>query len=563
MRMKALRIKNMVKRIALFLSALALLSGAGSCAAWPGNESVQTETAQTGKTAPANPETSPETAAEPSTASSLPTQASGGILRLWWPPRDSLNPLHETTHAGQAVNRLVYQSLYTITPEDRIEADLAESMQVLEMGQLLLITIRPDITYHDGSPVRAADVAASLQQLIAEGNQSIWRSSLDAVQSTAALSEQVLEIRLNQPDPWIAWALTFPIIPADLAESADWTIIPGSGLYRIEAYDPAEGLRLVRVDANETRQAQKILVRTCRDQLEAMQALERDELDLVLLDTRLLHLYTVRSSLKIDFFSGNELIFASYNTDIGHLLHDAATLALLKQTISRWRDENDEFPDWAEPSPLGLPLRSWLVSGDAEKPLSVLLDEPAGWPENPVNLRLIAPVRDQRRSRFAEDIAAVLKQAQIPVTIELLETEPFTAQLTSKEYDLALLSAQLPDTPMPGFFLLDPLPDLYSGLAAVAAHEGGLADLLLWRTRWQQLQPTAAKAYERARTADPVWQEALIQASARSSWDSICLPHMGLVYGDRVSGRCRPSRYMPYENIEELWIWSGLSSSSS
>lgn len=548
-----------MKRIMAWILTILLLPALPACTAAGQSASGGNTTTGTAATSVTHRTTWPSTGQSTSKTDAAGT---GGVLRLWWPDRTTLNPLLETTLAGQAVYDLVYQGLFRIEADDRISPAVASNIVVFEGGLQVLIAINESARFHNGDPVTSTDVALLLDYLISPECRSPWRTGLETIASVRILDERVIELRLNQPDPWLAWALTFPIIPAGSVDSDDFTIIPGTGPYAITGHDPDTGTVLTAIDLQD-QATTTIVVKTFLNQQAAMRAFENDELDLVLLDTQLLAGYTVRSSLRIDHFTGPEILFVSSNTRNRHTLADEQKLARLRQVLQDMKKNSKAFSDWAEISSLGFSAVSWLGLGNGPSVEDILAEQPSGWSDQESTLTLIVPEHDARRVRLASEITAFLTRAGISCSVSSLARDSFWQALTDGRYDLALLSAQLPVKPQPGFLVREPVSPLFAELAAIREGGAGLSDEALWRETWQQLQPYSRSARNLSASIDPDWLQALTETTARSPWEVLCLPYLGLVYGNRVSGQCRPNRYHPYDKIEELWIWSGQSSSSS
>ncbi|MDW7655739.1 MAG: hypothetical protein SCM11_01050, partial [Bacillota bacterium] len=306
-----------------------------------------------------------------------------------------------------------------------------------------------------------------------------------------------------------------------------------------------------------------IIVREYLNQQAAMRAFENDALDLILLDTQLLSGYTVRSSLRIDHFTGPEILFMSCNTRNRQTLADEKKLAKIKQVLQDMKQSSKAFSDWAETSSLGFSAVSWLGQQVGPSVADILAEHESDWSEQETTLLLIVPEQDARRVRLAHEAADFLSRAGISCSVSSLAREQFWQDLAAGRYDLALMTVQMPVKPQPGFLVQEPAHPLFAGLAAIRDSGAGLSDESLWRETWQQTHPITQLSRVMSEAIDTDWLMALKETTARSPWEILCLPYMGLVYGNRVNGQSRPNRYHPYDNIEELWIWSGQSSSSS
>lgn len=504
-------------------------------------------TACGGWASPVTPEPAATSRASIKTSSG-PQKASGGTLRLWWPPRAGLNPLHEETEAGRAAYDLVYEGLFKINENETLSFALAERMLVFEAGLQVLLAVQDDLRFHDGRPVTSQDVAACLDYLLDPDCSSIWRLGLENIASVAALEGNVVEIRLHEPDPWLAWSLVFPVIPADEVFTADFSPIPGTGPYQINTYTAEQGTELSPV-VQEDPALPDILLKEYESQQKAMQALENDQLDLVLLDSSLYSKYVPRTNIRLDYFTAREAVFLSCNTRPGSQLGQEGQLAALKGLLATFRVEENTFADWAQ------------SSGYACSAASVFLPEPVIDNRRPdglagVQLRIIIPEEDSRRQKLADQLAAYLADLAVELIVDELAADEFWQELQTGSYDLALLSARLPYSPAADFLFRQPLADYFRGLDLVRADSQGLAGEGSWQEQLHKIQPWQKNQEENTYTSNPEWVVILAELTKRAPWEILCLPYAGLVYGDRVRGQCRPDAYHPYAGIKELWLWS-------
>lgn len=496
-------------------------------------------------------------------------QGPSGPLRIWWTPRLSLNPLQEDSKAGQAVNDLIFQGLFRIREDQSIEPQLARNLTVWQSGLQVLVILEEGRFFHDGSPVTLDDAAACISYIINPANQSIYAAGLAAVETVQVIDGSALELRLSRPDPWIAYALTFPIIPAASLDAESGALISGTGRYQMASFDPETGLRLTT--ASEAGLGE-IIVRMYDDQLAAMQAMEQDELDLVYLDARDCSRYMLRSSLRLSLFPGNELYVTLCNTTDGHFLADAGGLAIVKQTIQASALVGTDVARWGHLTSLGIPDGSWLSAAFQTDSTGGQLDIYASRLDRLVlpsasrtqtsadgddELQIVVAAEDERRLRLAQILAEKLSERDIPSTVVPLTVDLFWPALESGAFDLAVLTAVLPQSPDPAWPYRPVHPVPWSAIDPLIASSTGLDAYDVWQEKLIRAVPGDYRQMNGILDIDPAFAESLVESAVRSPWNILELLTEGLAYGDRVFGQCKPNRYHPYQNVEELWVWSG------
>jgi peptide/nickel transport system substrate-binding protein len=124
---------------------------------------------------------------------------------------------------------------------------LAESWESNDAGDVWTFHLNPDATFHDGSPVTADDVVASVQG-IAGGNAgpAFQTFGVDPAQ-VVAIDEQTVEFTLTQPSGAFPFFMSSDnynaaILPAsfwdEYTEGAYEQAFVGSGPWVLESYDP-------------------------------------------------------------------------------------------------------------------------------------------------------------------------------------------------------------------------------------------------------------------------------------------------------------------------------------
>ena len=78
----------------------------------------------------------------------------------------------------------IYETLLKSSPEGEISPGLA-SLEVAEDGLTYTLALQDGVTFHDGSPLTAADVVWSLDQLRGEtGNEARRSPAISTVEAT-------------------------------------------------------------------------------------------------------------------------------------------------------------------------------------------------------------------------------------------------------------------------------------------------------------------------------------------------------------------------------------------
>ncbi len=147
-----------------------------------------------------------------------------------WADYDNWNPYSIGAQAGFGAN-IIYEPLaYYSAFADQEILWLAESYEYSPDFMELTIKIRPNITWSDGEPFTAEDVAYTLETLKELGPQVQWGSDVQQfVASAEATDPQTVKIKFNSPAPRFFWFMTYKfdtgvfIVPKHIFEGQDWT----------------------------------------------------------------------------------------------------------------------------------------------------------------------------------------------------------------------------------------------------------------------------------------------------------------------------------------------------
>jgi peptide/nickel transport system substrate-binding protein len=96
------------------------------------------------------------------------TNSTPATLRIGWPGSpDTLNPGTGVLAEAYTIYDMVYTTLYKLNFDGTFSLDAAESVATSEDGKTWTFTMRQGITFHDGQPMTANDVAFSLNLYLA------------------------------------------------------------------------------------------------------------------------------------------------------------------------------------------------------------------------------------------------------------------------------------------------------------------------------------------------------------------------------------------------------------
>lgn len=164
---------------------------------------------------------------------------------------DSLDPLYRDTPETEQVYRLTHSTLLRWREDQTLTTDLAAEMpEISPDGLSYTVTLRDNVTFHDGSTLDAEDVVFTYQEAADEENGSVWLSSTAFIEKIEATDPLTVAITLSEPYAYMSARLAMiPIISADAGYEPNDTWANksvGSGPYQLTGSKRGERIELTQ-----------------------------------------------------------------------------------------------------------------------------------------------------------------------------------------------------------------------------------------------------------------------------------------------------------------------------
>jgi ABC-type transport system substrate-binding protein len=187
------------------------------------------------------------------------------------------------------VRRTVYEQLVTRTESGEIKPLLATSWEISQDGKVLTFTLRRNVRFHDGTPLTASAVKASLDRLLDPAQGLPLRLGQTWIKAVEAQGDLTVRIITDAPFgpalQHLAHTATSVISPGALARHGKdiaWHPV-GTGPYRYESHVPGETVTLTRFDGywSGRPDLDRIVFRTVREDGTRVALLEAGEAHVV------------------------------------------------------------------------------------------------------------------------------------------------------------------------------------------------------------------------------------------------------------------------------------------
>jgi MarR-like DNA-binding transcriptional regulator SgrR of sgrS sRNA len=168
--------------------------------------------------------------AMPARAEGRPGYGGAAVGTLLGEPA-GFDPVAVRTHADAAIVGLLFDTLYEVGPDGVVYPQLAAALPDVQADRTR-ITLRPDVHFHDGTPLTAVDVVATLARVRASAAAgwlmvSVTDITVDGDDVVLMMSAPRKDLTRVLATPWTA------VTPRGLAPKKDAPI--GSGPFRLVA----------------------------------------------------------------------------------------------------------------------------------------------------------------------------------------------------------------------------------------------------------------------------------------------------------------------------------------
>ena len=166
--------------------------------------------------------------------------------------------LYNTRRENDILGLLIDDALYYVDPETQAPVPLAARSHEFADDTTLVVTLRDDVTFHDGSPMTAADVAYSFNHILDETTETRFHARIDRwLDTVEVLDERTVQFNMHYPYAMVLYDLSYYTkIRQEGSYEVDGVTVPdaqrelqlGSGPYRVLEYTPGQRVVLERYE---------------------------------------------------------------------------------------------------------------------------------------------------------------------------------------------------------------------------------------------------------------------------------------------------------------------------
>ena len=386
-------------------------------------------------------------------------------IRLAISQMDTINPILSKNQNVQDIAKLIYEPLFVVTQDYKIENCLVSEFSK-SSSTTYLIKLKRNIKWHDGQSLTAKDVKFTIDIIKALGDRSIYYSNVENINEVLILDDNIIKIFLNQEQDFFEYDLTFPIISylyynqeEDFINSNKHSLAPGTGMYKISSSEDSQILLKKNKNwwniKNNDSKIDTITIKKYNVAGEVYNEFKHGNIDLITTQNMNIEEYvgTVGYN-KIDY-KGRNYDYLSINCQ-NEILRNKEVRQAINYAIDKSLIISEVYNNSYYTSDFPLDYGSYLYNVEkgssgynANKSLEILQNsgweyKNGYWQKNingknlKIKLNLAVNSSNELRVQAAENIKEQLRQVGIIVNIIKVSDSGYNEILREKNYDLLM-----------------------------------------------------------------------------------------------------------------------------
>lgn len=378
---------------------------------------------------------------------------------------DNMNPILSNNKNVQDISRLIFDPLFTLTEDYKIEGVLAkECSKIAE--RTYIIKLKDNIKWQDGKKFDSSDVIFTIDMLKKIGSSSIYYYNVKDISLLEEIDENTIKIEISNEVPYYEYNLTFPIISSKyFNEENFWqesvNLKPvGTGLFYVSEVNN-ENIVLKKNSKNENAKKIKlesITLKLYDSLLSTINAFKSEEIDIFTTSNKNIEEYLGKIVYNKSEYINREYCYLSLNCEDNVLLNKEVRQAI-NSAIDKESIIKDVFNGKYRVSNFPLDFGSYtydtnniIIACDKNISKRLLLEN--GWQYSSnkwrktvnyrylsIELNLLVNKEDANLVKVAKNIKQQLESVGIRIKIIEAKQNHFNNYLNNKNYDLVLFNS--------------------------------------------------------------------------------------------------------------------------
>lgn len=397
---------------------------------------------------------------------------------------DNINPILSNNKHVQEISRLIFEPLFTLTQDYKVEGILAKEYSKID-ERIYIVKLNEDILWHDGNKFDSSDVIFTINMLRKLESESIYYYNIKDIVEISSIDEYTLKIIINNETPYFEYNLIFPVISSkyfqeENLKSESKNIKPvGTGKFYISEVS-MDTILLKRNDLRKDSKQIKldtVTINVFDSLIKEVQAFKTDQIDLFTTSNKNIEEYLNNSLYNKKEYINRNYYYITLNCN-SNILNNKEVRQAINYTIDKEEILKNVYGNRYIKSDFPLDFGSYVYDKNNdiieknENAAKKLLVE-SGWKYTnqrwrkdnylTIDLNIIVEKSDSNMVKVANILQEQLKNIGIILDVKEVTEKQYNEYLKNRNYDMIISSSTYGYSPsLQKYFGTDNLANYYN-----------------------------------------------------------------------------------------------------
>ena len=375
-----------------------------------------------------------------------------GIIEL-----DNINPILSKNKNVQDISRLIFEPLFTLTTDYKLEGVLAKECSKIE-NRTYIIKLNENITWHDGNKFDSLDVIFTINILKKLKEESIYYHNVKDIIQVQKIDEYTIKIITNKEISYFEYNLIFPIISSkyfneENIKTESKNIKPvGTGMFYIS--DVNNDAILLKNNLTRELKIETITLKIYKSLSNLLEGFKKEEIDAFTTSNINIEEYLKNTSYNKVQYANRNYEYIALNCE-NKILSNKEVRQALSYGIDKKELLKSVYSDKYIQSNFPLDFGNYVydknsevIEYDANLAKNILLE--SGWKYSngswiksnnlKIELNMVVNKNNLNSIKIANNIKEQLNKIGILINLNEVSKQEYNNCLKNKEYDLILLN---------------------------------------------------------------------------------------------------------------------------
>lgn len=378
---------------------------------------------------------------------------------------DNINPILSNNKNVQDISRLIFEPLFTLTKDYKLEGKLAKEWSKLD-EKTYIIKLEENIKWQDGNKFDASDVIFTIDILKKIGNDSVYYYNVKDITEIEEIDEYTLKITINNEIPYYEYNFIFPIVSSKYFDEDNFNLESknikpvGTGMFYISEIENNSILlkkNVINFD-NKGIKPDTITLKLYNSLSSAIDAFKTGEIDIFTSSNKNIEEYLKNTNYnKVEYVNRNYQYIVLNCTN--NILSNVEVRQAINSAIDKEQIIKDIYNNKYQVSNFPLDFGSFsydknntIMAYDSNTAKSLLVDN--GWKYTSkkwrktvnyryltIELELTVNKSNSNMVKVANKIKEQLKAVGIIINIKETSNSQYNKNLKNKNYDMILVDS--------------------------------------------------------------------------------------------------------------------------